>query len=201
MNVSIIVAIITGLVTAIGWLVSHILLTRREEEKRKMDASLQFIDRQLEELYGPLAFLIWESDRAFKDLLETLGRSFVFHSERPMPEQELKIWLFWLDNFFFPKNEKIKELLMTKTHLIEGEEMPVSYIKFLEYYNSWKMEHLRWQKEEVPYSWHSKMNWPREFGSDVTSTFKRLKAKQSRYKGKVFGDDAAPNNSFNPTRK
>ncbi|HYW70499.1 MAG TPA: hypothetical protein VE961_05665 [Pyrinomonadaceae bacterium] len=188
MNVSILVAIITAFVTATGWLVSHILLTRREDKNRQTDSSLKFIDRQLEELYGPLAFLMWEGDRAFKDLLETLGRPYVFSGDRPLPEAELKLWLFWLDQFFFPKNEKIRELLMNNTHLIEGSEMPASYVRFLEHYNSWRIEHLRWKQEGVPYSWHSKMNWPLEFSSDVLNTFKTLKARQAVYKGKVFGD-------------
>jgi hypothetical protein len=197
MNVSIFVAIISASVTAIGWLVSHILLIRREDKNRKMDSSLRFIERQLEELYGPLAFFIWESTRAFKDLLETFGRDNIFTSGETLPEQELKVWLFWVDNYFFPKNEKIRELLMTKTHLIEGDEMPESHIRFLEYYNSWKMDHMRWQKEGIPYSWHSKMNWPKEFDSEIINTFKNLKARQSQYKGEVFGYKAAPNNSFN----
>jgi hypothetical protein len=188
MNVSILIAIISGSVTAIGWLVSHILLTRREDKNRKVDASLRFVERQLEELYGPLAFLIWEGMRATKNLLEILGRDYVFHGDDPLPEDELKVWVFWLDHYFLPKNEKIKELLMTKTHLIEGDEMPGSYMKFLEYYNAWKVDHLRWQKEGVLYSWHSKMNWPKEFDAEIINTFKRLKVRQSRYKGEVFSD-------------
>src|SRR5437868_3288583 len=124
MSVPILVAIISGLVTVIGWRVSHILLTRREDENRRMDASLRFIERQLEELYGPLAFLVCDSSKAFKGFLETLGRPHVFHADDPLPEPELKLWLFWVDNYLFPKNEKIKELLTTKTHLIEGDVMP-----------------------------------------------------------------------------
>ncbi len=198
MNISILIAIISGAVTAIGWLVSHILISRREDENRRIEASLRFIERQLEELYGPLAFSVWDSTRAFTDLLETLGRSYVFHPDRPLPEDELKVWLFWLDNFFFPKNEKIKELLMTKTHLIEGDEMPASYIKFLEYYNSWNIDHLRWKKESIAYSWHSKMNWPEQFSLDIINTFKSLKAQQSRYKVKVFSNEAFTK-SLHPT--
>src|SRR5690349_13759555 len=119
MSVSILVAIISGLVTAIGWLVSHILLKRREVESRRLDASLRFVELQLEELYGPLAFLVWDSSKAFKDFLENLGRLNVFHEDDPLPEQELKLWLLWVDNYLFPKNERIKDLLTTKTHLIE----------------------------------------------------------------------------------
>ena len=69
---------------------------------------------------------------------------------------------------------------MKHTHLIEGDEMPASYLAFLEHHNSWYLNHLRWKKEGVEYSWHSKINAPRAFEKEVLDTFKQLKARHTR---------------------
>jgi hypothetical protein len=180
MEVPILVVIISATVTILGWLINHILTGYRERKAQQLAALMKFTERQLEELYGPLAFLIWDGRRAFTDLLEIFGRDYVFPPSGILTEDELKTWLFWLDNYFFPKNERIKDLLMTKTHLIEGEEMPASYLAFLEHHNSWYLNHLRWKKEGVTYSWHSKINAPREFEEEILDTFKHLKARHTR---------------------
>ena len=185
MEISILVAIISATVTVVGWLISHILTVRRERETQQLTALWKFTERQLEELYGPLSFLIWDGRRAFADLLEIFGRNYVFPESGTLTEDELKTWLFWLDNYFFPKNAKIKELMESKTHLIEGEEIPPSHIAFLEHHNSWYLNHLRWKKDGVEYSWHSKINAPKAFEEDILDTFKRLKARHTKALRKI----------------
>jgi hypothetical protein len=185
MEPSIGVAIIAGSVTAVGWLINHILTDRREREKRQTEASLKYVEKQLEELYGPLAFLLYEGRRTFEDLLDTLGRNYVFTHDNSISKEDLKIWLFWAEHSFLPKNEKIKELLISKTHLIEGSRFPESYVTFLDHHYSWSIQHQRWKEEDVAYSWHSKINWPVEFEQEVIQTFERLKAKHSALLGKL----------------
>jgi hypothetical protein len=185
MDVPILVAIISATVTILGWLITHILTGYRDRKTKEFSAQMKFTERQLEELYGPLAFLIWDGKRTFEDLLEILGRNYVFPPSGTITEDELNTWLFWLDNYFFPKNERIKNLLMTKTHLIEGAEMPASYLSFLEHHNSWYLNHLRWKKEGIKYSWRSKINAPHEFEEEIIDTFKRLKARHTKALRKI----------------
>lgn len=185
MEAPIVVALIAGAITAFGWLVTHILTDRRERAKQRTEASVKHVERQLEELYGPLAFLLYEGRRTFLDLLDTLGRNSVFMGGKVLSEKDLKTWLFWAEHIFLPNNEKIKQLLMSKTHLIEGERFPESYIAFLDHYNSWAVNHKRWKEEGVDYSWHSKINWPIEFEQEVIATFEALKAKHSALLGRL----------------
>jgi hypothetical protein len=63
--------------------------------------------------------------------------------------------------------------------LIEGNQLPESYLRFLEHYSSWKLDHLRWQKDGVEYSWHSRINWPKEFDRDIHDTFASLKERHA----------------------
>ena len=180
MNPVLVVAIIATSATLLGWLVTHILTVYRDRHHQRLAASLKYAERQLEELYGPLAFLILEGQRTFKDLMEVLGRDYVFDENDFISEEDLKIWLFWVENDFFPRNEKIQQLIIAKTPLIHGDKMPQSFLRFLEHHNSWKIDHLRWQKEGVKYSWHSKINWPQDFEEEVINTFSALKTSHSK---------------------
>jgi hypothetical protein len=201
MNTPLVVGIIAAVITLIGWLVNHILTEQRDRRNQHLAASLKFTERQLEELYGPLAILVLEGKRTFKDLLETLGRNYVFDEHDSIAPDELKLWLFWVENDLFPRNEKIQQLLMTKTHLIEGDSVPASFLQFLEHHNSWKVLHLRWQKEGVAYSWHSKINWPRDFAKDVLRAFDSLKSRHGRFLKKYTDDELADKIPNEPPRK
>ena len=169
--------------TAVGWAVGYLLSARQNRRLEKMKSSVKYLETQLQELYGPLAFLLWEGERTWKDLFDTLETLRGTRPKNVFPLEnadELKLWLFWVDNDFMPRNERIRELLMSKTHLIEGASMPRSYLDFLEHHNSWKINHLRWQKNNVEYPWHSKINYPMKFREEVLDTFQTLKA---RYHG------------------
>ncbi len=85
-------------------------------------------------------------------------------------------------------NEKIKQLLARSTHLIEGGVVPESFLIFLDRYNSWKINHERWIKEGITYSWHSKINWPEQFETDVLETFQDLKQRHARLMGLIEED-------------
>ena len=56
MDKTLVVAMITASITLFGWLVTHILTIHRDRQNQRLSASLKYVERQLEELYGPLAF-------------------------------------------------------------------------------------------------------------------------------------------------
>lgn len=178
-------AIIAASITAVGWLVTHILAIWREDVKHSREALLLHTERQLEELYGPLAFQVYEGRRTFKDLLQALDRSYVFpKNDAPLAAEDLKVWCFWVENDFRPRNKNIKDVLFSKTHLIEDKAMPKSYIDFLDHSNSWEINHARWQLEGIEYNWHSRTEWPEQFEIDIINTFKTL---QKRRAGLIKG--------------
>ncbi|UKY50807.1 hypothetical protein [Streptomyces inhibens] len=190
MDSTFLAAVIAAAVTAGGWLVNHTLSARADLKRRKAEARLTHIENQLEQLYGPLLFLIKEGRSAFHDFCETLGHNYVFAPGRPLSPEEQELWLFWVDREFMPRNEAIQDLLSSKTHLIAGHQMPDSYMAFIDHYNSWRVTHLRWKEKGVPYSWHSKVNWPQSFETDVITTYERLKSLQIQLTGLVRGMEA-----------
>lgn len=177
--------LIAAIVTAAGWLANHRLTARSERERRQYETSLAHVDKQLEQLYGPLVFLVQEGRAAWKEFCDSLGRGIVFEGEGRLNEEEMRLWLFWVDNEFMPRNAAIQTLLSSNAHLIEGNQMPQSCLMFIEHYTSWRLTHLRWKEERVSYRWRARVNWPSQFEFEVIDTFKRLKNQQARLAGQL----------------
>jgi hypothetical protein len=195
MDTSVVVALIGGTVTALGWLTSHILSEAAGRRRERRADQLAHTQAQLSELYGPLALLITEGQQTFVDLLRGLGRNYVFPASGTLTDDELKTWLFWVDNEFLPRNRRIRELLATKAHLIEGQALSENVVEFLKHYSSWEIKHLRWTREQVPYEWHSSINWPKEFGHDILRTFSLLKQRHANLIEQLTGDSSSRNGS------
>jgi len=179
------IAVIGAVVTAVGWLVTSASTSYAERERRRAEALLRHVERQLEELYGPLAFLVYEGRRTFEDLLEVLGRDRVFNGDKPLTADELRTWFYWAEADFLPRNERIKSLLMAKTHLVDGPTFPPSYVEFLNHCNSWDISHRRWREQGVAYSGFPKVDWPDEFEADVIKTFQNLRSRHASLIGRL----------------
>ena len=187
MGPAIAVAVIAAAVSVAGWVVNYVLSSKSERERTRRAARLAHVQNQLERLYGPLAFLIYEGRKAFNDIWEKFGAKSIFTEDGELSEKELDLWLFWVDHEFIPRNVEIERLLSANTHLIPGKRLPDSYVKFLDHHISWHMEHLRWKESGIRYSWHSKVNWPREFEDEVLSTFGDLMEEHAALIGSVGG--------------
>jgi hypothetical protein len=129
--------------------------------------------------------MLAEGQQTFKDLLRKLGRSYVFSGSEKLSKEDLDTWLFWVEKDFLPRNRRIQELLASKAHLIEGPQLPDSYLEFLKHYSAWEIEHKRWLEQQVEYSWRSSINWPKQFELDVSETFSILKNRHSKILGKL----------------
>src|SRR6188472_757909 len=105
MDTTILLALFAALVSTIGWVTNYILSGRDERRKKQLDASLGYLESQLQELYGPLAFLVQESRRTRVDLHQALGREEVFPPGGTLEGNDLKTWLFWIENDIFPRND------------------------------------------------------------------------------------------------
>jgi len=178
---SLVIAVVSG----IGWMIARVLGSRADRTRQQIIWQLEFIQRQLEELYGPLEFLLVEGEGTFRVLLSQLGRSYVFDAQDQISGNDLKTWLFWAESDLMPRNRQIRELLATKAHLIDGKELPPSYTEFLLHHSSWEIAHKRWKDQSVTYNWHSHTNWPREFAKDVRHSFFRLKEEHANLLGRL----------------
>ncbi|MFF7738783.1 hypothetical protein [Streptomyces sp. NPDC007984] len=179
--------VVAACVSVIGWAVNYVLGQASERNRQKREARLQHIEKQLEQLYGPLYFLLHEGTSSFRDFCETLGRPYIFGPGNEISPADLETWLFWVDNDLMPRNTSIQELLASNSHLIEGSRMPPSYMEFIDHHNSWRVSHLRWKEEGVPYRWRARTEWPHAFERDVIATYEELKRRQAELSGLLAG--------------
>ena len=213
MDTTITIAVLGASISVIGWIVNYILSTFAERNRQKLLTQIEFTKQQLEELYGPLVFLVMEGHYSFSEAMQTIGsipisdtkisskqhgtqtirkrtkietRGNVTDSEFDLSEDD-QVWAYWIEHEFFPRNEKIKTLISNNTHLIEGEEMPKSWLEFIEHYNSWRVNFDRWQKGLAKFPLYSRTGWPQDFDDNVSSTFKRLKKRQAYLMGIIAG--------------
>jgi hypothetical protein len=186
-DVAIVVALIAGVVTAMGWLVESRKDRRLQAQllcdaaaRELTDARLKLLGDQLRDLYGPLVCLVHEGAQSFRDVLAEIGRDHVRIQGRAAGDPEVQTWIFWSEAALLPRNQAVMDLLTSNTHLIDGDEFPDSFVRFIEHHRSWQVRHERWRQHGIEYDWHSRVEWPSGFESDVLSTFSRLKREQNK---------------------
>lgn len=195
-----VVPLIAIAVPAAGWFVTSGLQSVREARNSRVTAVLTYTERQLEQLYGPLMTLLVEGEQAWKECLRALdrdpndprtaeqeltnalsGRS----DQPPLTDDQLETWIFWIENAFFPRNDRIAALIAERAHLVEGATtepgLPASYCQFLAHHNSWKLRHQQWREQQIPYSWCWTVPWPEPFNAEVEETFQALKERHNKF--------------------
>jgi hypothetical protein len=86
LEIPILVALLTGLVTAIGWLVAY----RNAQVVQRRKDQLELVNKQIADLYGPLYVSCESGKSAYQALLKKLGRTKgVFNEDRPASDEEV----------------------------------------------------------------------------------------------------------------
>ncbi len=159
----------------------------RPAEPSPSAAELARVERQIEELYGPLLCLVEESRLAIEDVLFHLKRDYVFPTDGPLPEDELRFWLFRAENDLMPRNEEMVALIQAKGSLAEGGKLPPILAALVEHQASWRELHRRWKTEGVKYEWRSKSPFPRDLGAVLSREHAALKKRHGEILKEVPG--------------
>jgi len=206
---------------AIGWAVEQFVDNQRQKNQWELD----FVTKQINELYGPLYFEVTEGREAWENftfernrdfpnsqLVETqsTGQTSQCPTSRPTPDQR-KMWDFWKDNEFLPRNNRIEELLRMHPELIVTTRPEIgraisgsgkanncerdpdidqlsaglakSYVHFLAHYQAWAIDDKRSKVDSnFPYTDTSLTDWPSDFEKDVIETYRELKEQQGELK-------------------
>jgi hypothetical protein len=143
-------------------------------------SQLAFIERQLGELYGPLLALSKASGAAWAEFQKNYGVNRLEHpAESASPtDAYIRAWRYWVLNAFMPINRKMFDIILAKTDLIQGEEMPVSFIDFCAHVAGYEVTLAQWADNDYS-NLASVINYPSQaLRDDIDETYRALKRRQ-----------------------
>lgn len=186
-TVTLIVGLITAATTSLGWIVLHFftrsreihsaeLIARREAEgreqgqaqadrTRRLELRLKYHEQQIHEFYAPLysniqlIWNVWSIGERFKENITE--NSHVKDGVHKKIQRTLDI------KYFLPLHDEIRLILKTKLFLIEGIDMPESYIAYLRHSVTEDIRHRIEEEDGVDTSSVRAIEFPTKFPHDV----------------------------------
>ena len=207
---------IAAAAAAVVALMSAFLTYHTTRRLSRHSDQIAFVGRQLSELYGPLLALSRASAASWVEFRKMHGaeRRFLFPIEVPPAEEDVHAWRYWLKYVFTPINRRMFDIILAKTDLIEGDEMPQCFVVFCAHVTGYEVTLAKWEDGDYS-SLGSVINHPGSPLHDYIETkYKELKLRQTallgyapranrlrsiRERGGIrrseFGSDAAPSSS------
>ncbi len=175
-------AAVGGLFAAIGWFVLHHLTMRREVQFQRNKDTVIYLQRQIEELYGPVLGMLQNStclfDTAKKAFPTTPGGMIDVPN---MNEEDSQAWNYMLENYFFPNNTKIAELIKSHLHLLDKGRLPPSYNQFAQHQVQFECLYSLWKELKVDKRFAQDLPWPPNFENEIETTLDKLRKEYTNY--------------------
>jgi hypothetical protein len=171
-----------ALVAVIGWLVVHVLSSRRDLQARRNAAARDHLEKQIERLYGPLLGLIQHTRRAFDVACKILPCDQGKVAFPRFSSQDGETWRFFVEQYFVPVNAKIRDLIRSNMHLLEAGILPESFEAFFLHEVQLEALHRLWKEKGVDTSRTApSLGWPMGFESDVQTTLDELRLRHQTF--------------------
>lgn len=178
-TIGIFVAIVTA---AVGYLVGI------ADDHRKKD--IDFVDRQIERLYGPL-YALSNATHVAKERLFASRQSCspdYFDPGCPPNAQDVERWRRWLSKVLQPMNILMEKAIIENAQLIEGGEIYPAFAELILHVESYKATIARWKdtdENENPHFIEATENtavvpFPKKFDQCIDQAFKAMRAKRER---------------------
>jgi hypothetical protein len=166
-----------GIVIA-GWWITNTLAKRKDYQLELKKWKKEHLDSQLSTFYGQIYGILLENDRIRVQLTKQIGRKIIFRANKPLTDDERKLWLFYVENYFIPNNRKIVNLIKNNSHLLNGFSFPKTFLSFIDYSVGWELLHEQYKKLNIDYPLHYPENFPREFKTEIVGMVSKLKKQQ-----------------------
>jgi hypothetical protein len=164
----------TALVAVLGFLFTY-LHTRRLQERNDQ---LQWVNRQLGELYGPL-FALSDATRisyeAFCEKYKELRNETDWESISP---EYASAWQLWMTTVFQPSNKRMFELIVSNGDLLVDEAMPACVSEFCAHVASYDVTISLWAKGNTSEAFAA-VDYPPLFTDYVRHSYSLLKRRQA----------------------
>jgi hypothetical protein len=146
------------------------------------EKELARVERQLSELYRPLAALVEESRLSVQEFLKKEGRTQILPSDREPTEAELKRWIEKAEKDLMPRNERMCALIRAKRELVDGPALPANWQALLDHQDGWRADHEKWRKEGVAYPFHAPTPFPRPLERELKASISKLEERRDALK-------------------
>jgi len=151
---------------------SNLTLARRKDR-------LERVNEQLKELYGPLLALISAADSAWTVFRKDYRPDGPFWDLNPEPtDAEGDAWRLWISTVFMPLNRQMRDLIVTKAHLLDEPTMPRCLLDLCAHVSAYEPILVRWQRNDF-LSHKPALKFPKvEALRYARSSFTKLKTRQ-----------------------
>lgn len=153
---------------------------RNNQLLHRRHARLERVNSQIGEFYGPL-FSIIEANHAAWDRFRKEVRTgdHPLFENGPLTPEEATIWIQWMLTVFMPSNRRMYELVVTRAHLLLGEQMHQSVLDFCAHVAYYEVLVSRWKVDDYS-ELTSPLEWPAGFREYVRKSFADLKSQQQK---------------------
>ena len=139
----------TILLAFVGWLVAFALAERKrvqdrktQEETRRANARIAYLNSQIQNLYGPLFALFNTNDAAWKSFRELyLGKG--FGNATKIEQNRARTWM---TSVFSPINRDMVDTIIANTHLIDGGDFPEAFKDLFAHVKAWEGVLAQWKR-------------------------------------------------------
>lgn len=139
------------------------------------------LNRQLQELYGPLLALVHAGNRSWDVFRSQYRPGGSYWGRPPAPsEQEAHAWRLWVSTVFMPLNRQMRDAVVTHADLLVEDDVKSCLLDLCAHVAAYEAILKRW--EEGDYAEHAPpLPFPREdLSAYVAEAFRQLKSDQEK---------------------
>lgn len=165
------------LLALFGYFFTYFYGKRQEQRKNRLER----INRQLDELYGPLLAIVQTNQQAWDSFLSNHNDNPDFYKEKENPSPEdISEFHNWMGTVFMPNNEELHYIIVDNTSLLIENEMPQVLLELLAHIMEFRIN-FNARKETHSEVVESVSKYP---GKDLLAycikSFRKLKTEQIR---------------------
>ncbi len=166
MDTNILLGFLGVLVTIAGWFVAYYLTKQREMYQRRQELRVKYLERQIEEFYGPLFNLVVQIF-VCEELQSALMEEDISLDDRHLPiELQTKGRDFLYHDYFKPLHDEMRLILKTKLFLAEGADIPESFYNYLRHSTQERIQKAMGELG-INTSYIKGQPWPEKFYDDI----------------------------------
>jgi len=141
-------AILIGIVLTIATAVAGFVVSLLQDQRKR---EIDFVDLQIERLYGPLFALSTATLRAKNDLIAKRrpGTKDYFDKDHPPSKADVQLFRLWMRNVFQPMNLEMETAITRNAQLIQGGHIYPVLEEFIMHVESYKATMANWKDTDA----------------------------------------------------